>query len=434
MIRTRDDLLYALTLAAEIEHNLCCQYLFAAYSLKKFGREGLAPDQERMVGAWRTTLAEIARQEMEHLGFVTNLLTAIGGAPHFWRPNLPQPAEVYGTGVPMILEPLSPGSIARYVHFERPGGGPGAGEPSGGDDPSRADDPSGVAFTDPAPVTVPWNDLQELYEKIRTAFLTLDEKTLFIGPRDAQVDSTDLGLADNMRVYGIEVFHVTGPDSASRAIDRIIEEGEGAVGGSDALSPDSHYVRLGAMADELDAELARDPTFEPARPVVANPMTRASRLRGSGPGTLITDPFTWRVAELFNAAYEALLLALIRFYAHTDESATELAGLRDLAFFPLMVMAVRPLAEILTELPAGPERPGRTAGPPFEFYREVEFLPHREAAWIVLREKLEQMASACEALARDPGAPAAAAERLAFVHENLFRMAMNFSAAMGGSR
>lgn len=417
MIRTRDDLMYALALAAEVEHNLCCQYLFSAYGLKKFAREGLTPDQERMIGEWRSTLAEIARQEMEHLGFVNNLLTAVGGAPHFWRPNLPQPAGIYGTGVPMSLEPLSPASLRRYVQFEKPCDVP----------PEPPGDP-GVA--DPAPVAVPWNDLEELYARIRDAFETFPQDELFIGPASAQVDSADIGLEDNVRVYGLELFHVTGRDAAVRAIDRIIEEGEGATADRGSISPDSHYARLVAMSEALDAELERDPSFDPARPVVSNPMTRGSRLRGSGKGTLITDPFTWRVAELSNAAYETLLLTLIRFYAHTDERADELAALRDLAFFPLMVMAVRPLAEILTELPVGPEHPGLTAGPPFEFYREVTFLPHREAAWIVLREKLEEMAAACEALCRDDRAPERVAERLAFVHENLGRMAMNFRHAI----
>jgi hypothetical protein len=40
-VNTRDELIYLLTEAAELEHSLCCQYLFAALSLKRDVSEGL---------------------------------------------------------------------------------------------------------------------------------------------------------------------------------------------------------------------------------------------------------------------------------------------------------------------------------------------------------------------------------------------------------
>ena len=52
-------------------------------------------------------------------------------------------------------------------------------------------------------------------------------------------------------------------------------------------------------------------------------------------------------------------------------------------------------------LPAGPGYPGRTAGPSFELFYESDYvLPHREAAWILLTERLRQAAEFCE-----PGGP-----------------------------
>jgi hypothetical protein len=59
---------------------------------------------------------------------------------------------------------------------------------------------------------------------------------------------------------------------------------------------------------------------------------------------------------------------------------------------------------VLTALPVGPEFPGRTAGPAFEIVRPAFFvLPHREAAWKILHERLETLAGVCADLANDVG-------------------------------
>jgi hypothetical protein len=66
------------------------QYLFAAYSLKRYDYEGLRPDQLEQVRRWASLITLVARQEMEHLGLALNMLSAIGGTPSFSRPNMPQ--------------------------------------------------------------------------------------------------------------------------------------------------------------------------------------------------------------------------------------------------------------------------------------------------------------------------------------------------------
>ena len=66
-----------------------------------------------------------------------------------------------------------------------------------------------------------------------------------------------------------------------------------------------------------------------------------------------------------------------------------------------MFEVVKPLGDLVTTLPAGPEYPGRTAGPSFELFYESDYvLPHREAAWILLTERIREAAAFCE-----PGAP-----------------------------
>ena len=103
---------------------------------------------------------------------------------------------------------------------------------------------------------------------------------------------------------------------------------------------------------------------------------------------------------MFNVCYEILLLMLQRFFAHTEETDPQLKALAD-ATIALMLTALKPLGDLVTGLPAGPEYPGRTAGPSFELFYESDYvLPHREAAWILLTERIRQAADFCE-----PGAP-----------------------------
>jgi hypothetical protein len=99
-VTTREELIYLLSRASELEHGLACIYLFAAYSLKNDVSEGgLTEEQVAMVRRWRRHLAGVAIEEMFHLAQVSNLLTAIGGAPHFKRTNFPMPASAYPFGV-----------------------------------------------------------------------------------------------------------------------------------------------------------------------------------------------------------------------------------------------------------------------------------------------------------------------------------------------
>jgi hypothetical protein len=94
----RDRLVHLLTESAEIEHNLLCSYLYAAFSLKRGAEDGLSPTESETVARWRTIVLGVAIEEMAHLALVNNLLVALGGAPHFDRPNLPVPAGYHPAG------------------------------------------------------------------------------------------------------------------------------------------------------------------------------------------------------------------------------------------------------------------------------------------------------------------------------------------------
>src|SRR5207344_2866907 len=68
VIEHREALIYMLCQAAELEHGIMCQYLFAAFSLKQREDEGLTAEELEAVTRWRKQVSHVAAQEMLHLG------------------------------------------------------------------------------------------------------------------------------------------------------------------------------------------------------------------------------------------------------------------------------------------------------------------------------------------------------------------------------
>ena len=136
------------------------------------------------------------------------------------------------------------------------------------------------------------------------------------------------------------------------------------------------------ILDEFEQLREANPAFDPARPVITANVRPSDRDPGC---PLVTDPAAKRVMDLFNVCYEILLLAFQRFFAHTEETDAQLTVLAD-ATMALMIRVLKPLGDLITTLPAGPEYPGRTAGPSFELFYETDYLlPHRDAAWVAAR-------------------------------------------------
>jgi hypothetical protein len=54
-IESREELIYLLSEAAEVEHGVACSYLFAAFSMKNDVSEGLDPLPYCSLEAWNAT-------------------------------------------------------------------------------------------------------------------------------------------------------------------------------------------------------------------------------------------------------------------------------------------------------------------------------------------------------------------------------------------
>jgi hypothetical protein len=110
---------------------------------------------------------------------------------------------------------------------------------------------------------------------------------------------------------------------------------------------------------------------------------------------------------------------LMRYFIHGKETEEELQTLSSTAV-NAMFMVIKPLGQLLTTLPIGPDLPGKLAGSTFEIYRTGYVLPHHDAAWIILHERLLELAGYCGKLS---GQQAALQGDLQAIRENFRKLA-----------
>jgi hypothetical protein len=439
-ITTRADLIDALRTASELEHQLMAQYLFAVYSMKRYTWEGLDAVQLERVRRWSSSITLIARQEMEHLGLALNLLSSIGGTPSFTRPNMPQKADYYGkAGIKLELTRGNLDTIKRFQRFESPDLLTKKLPPEEPVNQRRARTWCGrkkkvrsrakldsmltkeapkirsalpSLLTTNAPVLgFGWASVQELYESIRSGFDylagTMGERDLFVGKPSLQIfggpGSPQQGSMDDLNQYDVDLIGVNNLASARLAITMILEQGEGISVNADYLRWTHFCLFTGIRSDMEEFKLGE----LAARPVVRNPMTALYPDVEKSEVTLLTNPHTILVSRIFNESYELMLLLLLYLYSDNVKTQDEVNSFMDAAFFPLMTMFIRPLAEILTELPAfknvkekSPDGMGN-AGPGFELNGDVLLFPSLDATWDLFQERFDTIVVMYDELLRD---------------------------------
>src|SRR5437660_2425861 len=389
-VESREELVYLLGEACELEHGLLCEYLYAQFSLKRSVEEGVTAGQLARIQAWELTLIDVIKQEMLHLALATNILSALGAAPHFERPNFPILSRWYPPDVQIALVPFGERALRHFMYLERPEGmslHDAEGFSSVGPmQPLTVDDPQITAGPEE------WHTVGHLYRGIEAGLSQLvnrhGEAAVYSGPPKAQ--------ATTQVFEWRELTAVSDLASASAAIELIVEQGEGARG--DWVK--SHFGKFVGILEDFLAMRTLDPAFEPARPVLPVYLRQPPDVDQV---TLIEDRLTRRVADGFNAAYEVILQVQSRYFVHHGETPDELETLAKTAKH-LMNWVMRSLGPMMTALPVGPQHPGQTAGPAFEIVRPAFFvLPHRDAAWRILRERFETLADVSLKLADEPG-------------------------------
>ena len=392
VVEHREQLWSLLVEAAQIEHMIMCQYLYACFSLKIAPDEGLTAEQADAVARWQETMTGIAIEEMLHLALVMNVMTAIGAAPSLSRPNLPRHSEFLPPGVEFALLPFGADSLTHFLYLERP---EGMERVDAAEFVPAAPPPEPVAGAEVMPRVQGFLTVGHLYRGIEQGLSDLasqlGEPVLFVGEPRAQ--------ATPERFRWPQLIAVTDLASALAALDEIIEQGEGARGD---WRP-AHYGRFFGIWNEYQELREQNPSFEPARPVM--PAFTQQPYDIDEAVTQPTEPLTRQVAELFNLGYEVLLQVLTRFFTHTDETDEQLDALVQAAF-GIMGGVLKPIGTALTRLPMGPGNPGRTAGAAFQMYYQMgNFVPWRHAAWVLLSERAAVLSRRCAECAMQDGVP-----------------------------
>jgi Ferritin-like len=397
----RGTLVSMLNEASELEHALCCQYLYAAFSLKAGGDPGLTPSQAMRAGQWEQQITKIAVQEMSHLMMASNILTSLGEAPHLSRPNFPQPTSRYSEiGPPSLLAALDLETVSRFTCWEKPE------EPGWWDGwcrGSAADALKRLGLIDARAEPPPFSTIGQLYGVIDS---TLKANPGWIDPAAAGRQVTSQLVPFSPKVSAVVTY-----EDAHRCISLIVEEGEG--------TPDWDSMSHFAYFHQIVNELTNAEAFAPAWATVDSP---AYVPEYAPPGaSRIDDPVATPVGILFNDLYLLLIQILSRLFLPEGENAVQRARLANLAL-ALMPLCVKQLGTVLTRLPAGAQYPGQFAGPSFELPQPVNLpLGAHEQAWSGLSQHLAEVTSRCRVLTLDPpeGLPEGARAKLALVTKDL---------------
>jgi hypothetical protein len=373
-----DWAVFLLHTAAEIEHTLLVQYLYAAYSLASsdFVGSDVPPNAATLTRRWRSTIIGIAQEEMAHLLTEQNLLRFIDGPLNFEREDFPFHTFLYP--FMLELEPLSKTSLAKYVAAEM--------HAAPRIPPDELTEIVGLATK--ATHGMPVNRVGVLFDTLVEVF----DDPMKLSDTDLRSQTVTEFQADpdDWRAFGdLVVRKVSTRDAALDALTAIGKQGEGSAIPSPE-EPPSHFDRLLDIYRQFpDNKVGKDPMWVPTRPIPVNPNTSLDPVTDpASERARITHPTTLRWAQLYNVRYRMLLANL----AHalylpgplrdSSGSLTVRGQLKDWTFDQMDVLRRLTLiltSRLLKQAPA-PHEPVN-AGPPFELPYSLGLADDERGRW-----------------------------------------------------
>jgi hypothetical protein len=395
----RQRAIFLLHIAAELEHVLMVEYLYAGFSI---GGEQVPLERQAEVAQWREVILGIAKEEMGHLMTVQNLLRCLGGPLNLDREDYPWDSEFYP--FPFKLEPLTRESLAKYVVAESPAPHLWTGAEA---DEIRTLAKEGVDSS-------PLHRVGELYDAIQA--LLEDPDALKDGdfrgstyPFQANWDEWGRGYQAGARgnamggaVPGtpdVILLPVTARTDSLAALKAVATQGEANPTADDGAP--SHFARF----LQIFRQMPTDNSWSPSRNVPKNPIVVPDSLEegeaGAWQGTPITHPETKLWAHLFNVRYRLLLTCLLHTFYYpsnlSEISQTTPRGLLVHGAFGEMYN-LRALSEIIVQMPLAADNAKRMAGPPFQMPYTLKLALDPADRWREHMDLLQASASLIECL------------------------------------
>jgi ferritin-like protein len=389
-----DFLVWLLHEAAEVEHSLMVQYLYAAFSIDM---SAPVTRNKNEIYYCRNTILTIAKEEMGHLMTVQNLLRLVREPVFLRRDSFRSPAKFFG--FPFRLEPLSLDSLSCYIAAERP------------------------KDSWPQPVQQRWEHWWKCFLSERKAIEEAVEKRTggqepervgalyeaiieLLGDADvpdSAFDSHSYSRQASWDEWGKEldvdvvslnekkepsnvlarvfVKQMSSRTQAINALEQLTDQGEAARPSSGSEEP-SHFVRF----MEIYQKFREAPI--PVRRVPTNPTTKAS----NGEHTLISNPVSRTWADLFNLRYVMLLTYLAHAFEVLGNADCQRPGLRAGLLHRTFgeMYNLRTIAEILVRMPLADPPGPPMAGPPFALPADFQPPATEPAFWSEHRRLLAE--------------------------------------------
>jgi len=390
-----------LHIAAEIEHSLMVEYLYAAFSL---GGPGVPKEHQRQVSEWQEVILGIAKEEMGHLMTVQNALRCLGGSLNLDRQDYPWDSDFYP--FPFQLERLTRLSLAKYVFVESPPPADWAG--------AEADEIRELARTGTGNALL--HRVGDLYDAILKLLRDPDavpDRAFRSAtyPYQANWDEWARGYQGGARgnaaggaipgTPDVIVRPVTCRTDTVAALSAVAMQGE-ANPTADGQAP-SHFARFLKIFRQFPRNAGWDPSRKvPNNPVVSTTDTTAA-VDGAGALTVITHPEAVLWAHLFNIRYRLLLTNLLHTFSYPS-NLSESSGSTPRGFLVHSTFGemynIRALSTLLMQTPLTQKSSDLVAGPPFQMPFTLSLPVDAVDRWGLHLDLLESSAGIVERLLR----------------------------------
>jgi hypothetical protein len=395
----RDYAIFLLTIAAQIEHSLMVQYLFAGYSL---GGPQVPKEHHDDVAAWRQVILGIAKEEMGHLITVQNALRFLGAPLGLDRQDYPWDSQL--APYPFTLERLTLASLAKYVVVESPETWPADVKPAEKAEIERL--AAGYGGTHINRVGTLYSALIEIIgDPKRVPLSALHPETY---PLQASWDEWGRGygkgargssIAGTTKTPDVLVLRMASRTDAVKALKAVAEQGEAPDAASASDPEGSHFRRFLNIFDAF----RKDTSFDPARPIPDNPAARG--VPAGAMQTQIEDPEGGLWANIFNLRYRMLLSYLAHTYEDPECATESIEARRGLIVNRMFgeMYNLRAVAAILVHLPLA-QGSSQCCGATFQMPYTLQ-LPQSDAGYWTLHLDLIAACAALLTQARKIGSP-----------------------------